>query len=133
VGDFGQRVGRIALEPSPLSDSQIFAPAERRALIEEVIAGTEALLGKLREHVAAADLAAAARTAHSARNNALSVGAGELAQALQAFEAAARGDLAASPERGAGLAAQALGRAQELWQPTRDAMQRLAAAAMDRD
>jgi HPt (histidine-containing phosphotransfer) domain-containing protein len=109
---------RITLDPAPLTDPGVFEPEERGALIAGVVTSTIETLHQLSGLLAAADLPAAVEAAHRGRNEALAVGAAEMARAFGALEQAARSGAPAPAQ-------DALRELDELWPPTREAIARL--------
>src|SRR5205807_2485649 len=88
------------------------APRSQRLLAYDA---DEEVSRALDRAVADGDLAAAAEAAHRARNETLLVGAGELSEAFQSVEDAARG------MRGSSVG-EAVASARALWPPTREAI-----------
>lgn len=105
----------MQLDAGRLRDLQIFTAAEREEIGRRAIDAISQQLDALDRAVAGGDLAAAAEAAHRARNETLLVGAGELSEAFQSVEDAARG------MRGSGVG-EAVASARALWPPTREAI-----------
>jgi HPt (histidine-containing phosphotransfer) domain-containing protein len=109
---------RITLEQSALTDPRLFSREERVEMVGQVVEAAEQALTRASEQLEAGTLQDLGRTAHVARNNALSIGARQLADACWELEQAAR-----AGDRDA--ATSCLAQAEELWPPTRAAIDQL--------
>jgi HPt (histidine-containing phosphotransfer) domain-containing protein len=85
------------------------------AIVASMLGSMASAIEEIEAAVAAGDLDRATAAAHSARNDALMIGAQQLLEALNGLETAARrGDAAGAGE--------ALERVRAIWPPTRDAL-----------
>jgi HPt (histidine-containing phosphotransfer) domain-containing protein len=107
----------VQLDAERLRDLQVFNQKELEDIGRRAIDAISQQLDELDRAVGGQDLAAAGEAAHRARNEALLLGARELAEAFQSVEDATRADL------GSG-AAEAAVAARALWPPTREAIAR---------
>jgi HPt (histidine-containing phosphotransfer) domain-containing protein len=107
----------VQLDAERLQDLQVFNEAELREIGLRAIRAISEQLLELDRELAREDLRAAGEAAHRARNEALLVGARELAAALGVVEESARAG------RGS-VASEAAATAQEVWPSTRDAIRR---------
>jgi HPt (histidine-containing phosphotransfer) domain-containing protein len=109
----------VQLDAGRLQDLSVFTAAELRPICLGVIGAIAEQLEALDRALAAGQLESAAEAAHSARNEALLVGARELSDAFAALESASR----AGHSSGAAKAAEL---AREVWPETRVAIDALA-------
>jgi HPt (histidine-containing phosphotransfer) domain-containing protein len=93
--------------------------AEAGAIVASMLTSMTGAMEEIEAALAAGEFDRATRAAHSARNDALTVGARQLLDALTELEAATRDEDAAR-------AAAALERVHEVWPPTRDALATIA-------
>jgi HPt (histidine-containing phosphotransfer) domain-containing protein len=105
----------VQLDTERLRDLEIFSQSELEVIGRRAIDEISRHLNAVDDAVAGQDLTVAGEAAHGARNEALLMGARELAEAFQSVEDAARaGD-------GSGVG-EAVGRARALWPSTREAI-----------
>lgn len=107
----------MQLDAARLRDLEIFSQKELEVIGRRAIDQISRHLDAVEDAVAGQDLGRAGEAAHGARNEALLVGARELAEALQSVEDEARAG------GGSGVG-EAVGRARALWPSTREAIAR---------
>lgn len=100
-------------DPARIAQLQQILGDEADAMVASMLASLTEAIGRLQETMAGGELEPAIQVAHSARNDALMLGAGPLQTALSELEAAARD--ADDPR-----ARDALERVRAVWPPTRD-------------
>lgn len=109
--------GGVQLDAGRLRDLRIFSENELREIGRRATSTIAAQLEAVDQALARQDLAAAGEAAHRARNEALLMGARELAEALGSIEEAVRSERSSQ-------AREAAGQARALWPPTREAIER---------
>jgi hypothetical protein len=109
----------VELDAGRLRDLSVFTRAELRPICLGSIGAIAEQFEALDRALAAGQLESAGEVAHSARNEALLVGARELSDALATLESAAREGESARVQKAAELA-------RELWPETRAAISALA-------
>ncbi len=96
--------------------------SDAASIVAPMLAGMTEAIEEVESGVAAGDLDRAVRAAHSARNDALMLGARPLLDALTELEAAGR-------EYDSARASAALERVREVWPPTRAELEALTSTA----
>jgi HPt (histidine-containing phosphotransfer) domain-containing protein len=105
----------VQLDAGRLRDLQIFSSSELEEIGRRAIDAISRELDALDRALGDEEFRAAGEAAHRARNEALLVGARELAESFQSVEDAARASQAAA-------AGQAAATARSLWPPAREAI-----------
>jgi HPt (histidine-containing phosphotransfer) domain-containing protein len=106
------------VDPTRIDQLKEFMGPEAVPMIASMLRNLAAAIERLEAEVTAGDVDAAVQSAHTARNDALMVGAGPLQNALRELEAAARN----ADEAGS---AAMLERVREVWPPTWEQLQAL--------
>lgn len=107
---------------SRISALQRVMGSEASAIVATILRSMSSAIEQVESATAAGELDGATRAAHTARNDALMVGAGQLQEALSELEAATRN----WDEDGAQAA---LERVRQVWPPTRDGLAAVAGTA----
>jgi HPt (histidine-containing phosphotransfer) domain-containing protein len=103
------------LDPARIAQLHEIMGAEAPSMLVSMLSSLAAAIEQVDAAVSAGELDPAIQAAHTARNDALMLGAGALQEALRELEAAARDD---DDSRARAM----LERVREVWPPTRDAL-----------